>query len=70
MRASFFELPLLSAHGALLLDLLRVQPFQDAVHVETVRALTPDQRAVIPRHFTCKISLILQLENNVYHQYS
>lgn len=55
---SLFKLPLLSAHGALLLDLLRVQPFQDAVHVETVGALTPDQRAVIPRHFTCKIRLI------------
>lgn len=57
---SFFELPLLSAHGALLLDLLWVQPFQDAMHVETMGALTPDQRAVIPRHFACKTSLILQ----------
>lgn len=49
---SFFELPLLPAHRTLLLDLLRVQPLQNAVHVETVGALTPDQWAVIPRHFT------------------
>lgn len=49
---SFFKLPLLSAHGALLLDLLRVQPFQDAVHVETMGALTPDQRAVVSGDFT------------------
>jgi len=32
----FFELPLLSTHWALLLDLLGVQPFEDTVHVETV----------------------------------
>lgn len=55
---SFFELPLLSAHGALLLDLLRVQPLQDAVHVETMGALTPDQRAVISRHFTVRAAAI------------
>lgn len=53
--ASLFKLPFLSAHGALLLHLLGVQPFQDAVHVEAVGALAPDQRAVVPRHFTCKI---------------
>lgn len=35
-RASLFELPLLPAHGAVLLHLLRVQPLEDAVHVETV----------------------------------
>ncbi len=32
------ELPLLAAHGALLLQLLGCQPLQDAVHVETVPA--------------------------------
>lgn len=53
VKVSLFELPLLPAHGALLLDLLRVQPLQDAVHVEAVRALTPDQRAVVSRDFTC-----------------
>lgn len=52
--ASFFKLPFLSAHGALLLHLLGVQPFQDAVHVKAVGALAPDQRAVVPRYFTCK----------------
>lgn len=51
---SLLELPLLSTHGTLLLHLLRVQPLQDAVHVETVGALTPDQRAVVSRYFTCK----------------
>lgn len=35
-RASLFELPLLAAHGAVLLHLLRVQPLEDAVHVEAV----------------------------------
>ena len=34
------ELPVLSAHGALLGHLLSCQPLQDAVHVETVPALT------------------------------
>lgn len=54
MRESLLELPLLATHGTLLLDLLGVQPLQDAVHVEAVGALTPDQRAVISRYFTCK----------------
>lgn len=52
--SSFFKLPLLSTHGALLLDLLGVEPLQDAVHMETVGALAPDQWAVISRHLTCK----------------
>lgn len=51
-RLTLFKLPLLPAHGALLLHLLRVQPLQDAVHVEAVWALTPDQWAVISRNFT------------------
>ena len=34
--ASFLELPLLAAHGAVLLHLLRVQPLEDAMHVEAV----------------------------------
>lgn len=53
---SLFKLPFLPAHGALLLHLLRVQPFQDAVHVKAVGTLTPDQRAVVSRHFTCRTS--------------
>lgn len=35
-QASLFELPLLATHGAVLLHLLRVQPLEDAVHMETV----------------------------------
>lgn len=50
--SSFFELPLLPTHGALLLDLLGVEPFEDAVHVEAVGALAPDQWAVISRNLT------------------
>lgn len=50
--ASLFELPLLATHGAVLLHLLCVQPFEDAVHVEAVGALSPHQGAVIARHFT------------------
>ena len=37
----FLELPVLPAHGAVLVDLLRLQPLDDAVHVETVRTLAP-----------------------------
>ena len=50
-NASFFELPLLSAHRALLIDLLTVQPLHDAVNVKAVRALAPDERAIITRQF-------------------
>lgn len=52
-RGSLLELPLLPAHGAVLLDLLRVQPLEDAVHVEAVRALAPNQRAVVTGHLAC-----------------
>lgn len=55
---SFLKLPLLSAHGAVLLYLLRVQPLQNAVHVEAVRALAPDQWAVVPRHLTVRAAAI------------
>ena len=41
------ELPLLPAHRARLLGRLRVEPLHDAVDVEAVGALTPDQRAVV-----------------------
>lgn len=47
------ELPLLAAHGTVLLHLLRVQPLEDAVHVEAVRALPPHQRTVVTGNFTC-----------------
>lgn len=50
---SLLELPLLAAHGAVLLGLLRVEPLEDAVHVEAVRALAPHQRAVITGHLAC-----------------
>ena len=52
-RGSLLELPLLAAHGAVLLHLLRVQPLEDAVHVEAVGALAPHQRAVVAWHLTC-----------------
>lgn len=52
-RLSLLELPLLAAHGAVLLDLLRVQPLEDAVHVEAVRALPPHQRAVVSGNLAC-----------------
>lgn len=48
--ASLLELPFLATHGAVLLHLLRVQPLEDAVHVEAVGALAPHQRAVVARH--------------------
>lgn len=50
---SLLELPFLPAHGAVLLHLLRVEPLQDAVHVEAVRALAPHQRAVVAGHLAC-----------------
>lgn len=50
---SLLELPLLPAHGAVLLHLLRVEPLEDAVHVEAVGALAPDQRAVVSRDLAC-----------------
>lgn len=34
--ASLLEFPLLAAHGAVLLHLLRVEPLEDTVHVEAV----------------------------------
>ena len=46
---SLFELPLLPAHGALVLGLLGAQPLHDAVDVEAVAALPPDQRTVVTR---------------------
>lgn len=52
---SFLKLPLLSTHRALLLYLLWVQPLEDAVHVEAVGALAPDQWAVISRNLAWKI---------------
>lgn len=52
------KLPLLSAHGALLVELLGLEPLHDAVNVEAVRALTPDQRAVIPRQAAVRAAAI------------
>ena len=65
LQNSLFELPLLPAHGALVLGLLGAQPLHDAVDVEAVAALTPhlikyasqtlpyntNQRAIIPSKF-------------------
>jgi len=42
MHSLFFELPLLSAHGAELLNLLAVQPLHDAVDMKAMSALAPD----------------------------
>lgn len=36
----------------MLLHLLRIQPLEDAVHVEAVGALSPHEGAVITRHLT------------------
>ena len=52
---SFLKLPFLPAHWTLLLDLLRVEPFEDAMHMETVGALAPDQWTIVPRNLTCNI---------------
>lgn len=52
-QASLLELPLLATHGAVLLHLLRVQPLEDAVHVEAVGTLSPHQGAVVTGHLTC-----------------
>lgn len=49
---SFLELPFLATHGAVLLHLLRIQPLEDAVHVEAVGALAPDQRTIVTWHLT------------------
>ena len=43
-QSLLFELPLLPAHGALVLGLLGPQPLHDAVDVEAVAALTPHLR--------------------------
>lgn len=39
---SFFEFPILSAHGTQLMDLLGVQPFHNAMDVETMGTLSPN----------------------------
>merc|ERR550534_2871117 len=49
--SSFLELPLLSTHRALLIHLLAVEPFHDAVDVETVGTLAPNKGAVIAGEF-------------------
>ena len=49
--SSFLKLPLLSTHRALLIHLLAVEPFHDAVDVETVGALAPNEGAVIAGEF-------------------
>lgn len=52
------ELPLGSAHRTQLVDVLRVQPFHDAVNVEAVRTLAPDQRAVVSGHFALRTATV------------
>lgn len=58
MIMSLFELPFLAAHWALLLHLLGVEPLEDAVHMETVGALSPNQWAVITRHLTVRAAAV------------
>ena len=55
---SLFKFPLLPAHGALLVDLLRLQPLHDAVDVEAMRTLTPHQRAIVTREPTVRAATV------------
>ena len=48
---SIFELPLSSTHWTELLHLLRVEPFQYAMHMEHMGAFPPNQRAIVPWYF-------------------
>lgn len=57
-KASFLELPLLPAHRALLIHLLTIEPLHDAMNVEAVGALTPDERAVIAGKFTIRTAAV------------
>lgn len=54
----FLELPFLPTHGAWLVDLLRIEPLDDTMDVETVGALSPNQRAVISRQLTIRATAI------------
>ena len=50
-----FDLPRLATHGTRLVGLLiAIDPFHDTVHVEAVRALTPNERTVVARVFTVR----------------
>ena len=51
-RVLLFELPILPAHGALLIHLLTVEPLHDAMYMEAVGALAPDERTVVTGKFT------------------
>lgn len=51
------ELPVLSAHGALLLR-LRVEPLDDAVDVEAMRAGAPHKRAVVSRELAVRTTAV------------
>lgn len=52
------ELPLLPAHGALVLGLLRAQPLHDAVDVEAVAALSPHKRTVVSSKLTVRAAAV------------
>ena len=58
----FLELPVLSAHGAVLMDLLRLQPLDNAVHVKTVRALAPHWKQTVSAQFS---HLIVRQRDNI-----
>merc|ERR1712180_306048 len=51
-RELLLELPILPAHGTLLIHLLTVEPLHDAVYMEAVGALAPDERTVVTGKFT------------------
>lgn len=40
------------------MDRLRVEPLDDAVHVEAVRAGAPHQRAVVPRQLAVRAAAV------------
>lgn len=52
------ELPRLPAHRTLLRQHLRVQPLDDAVHVEAVRAGAPDKRTVVAGQRTLRAAAL------------
>ena len=52
------ELPLLPAHGALVLGLLGPQPLHDAVDVKAVAALSPHKRTVVSSKLAVRTATI------------
>lgn len=57
-RLFLVEFPRLPAHRTLLREHLWVQPLDDAVHVETMRAFTPDQRTIVAGQRTLRAAAL------------